>query len=74
MPLPDLALASLAVFLVGLSKAGFGGGAGLLANPILALVFPPKIALAVMLPLLILSDWASLWHYRRKIVWSMSGI
>lgn len=65
----DFAIASLAVLLVGLSKAGFGGGAGMLATPILALVFPPKTALGVMLPLLILADWVSLCYYRRKIIW-----
>jgi len=41
----------------------------MLATPILALVFPPKTAIGVMLPLLILADWVSLYHYRHKIAW-----
>jgi uncharacterized membrane protein YfcA len=61
--------AGLAVIFVGISKAGFGGGTGILATPLMMLVFPPKVALGVMLPLLNASDWVSLWIYRRECVW-----
>lgn len=58
-------LAGLAVVFVGFSKAGFGGGAGILATPLMAMAFPPKIAIGVMLPLLVISDLVSCWVYRR---------
>lgn len=58
-------LAGLAVVFVGFSKAGFGGGAGILATPLMAMVFPPKVAIGIMLPLLVISDLVSCWVYRR---------
>lgn len=64
-----LLLASGAVILTGLSKAGFGGGTGILATPIMSMALPPRIALGVLLPLLILSDWISIYAYRKTIAW-----
>jgi predicted PurR-regulated permease PerM/uncharacterized membrane protein YfcA len=58
-------LAGVAVLFVGFSKAGFGGGAGILATPLMAMAFPPKVAIGVMLPLLVISDLVSCWVYRR---------
>jgi uncharacterized membrane protein YfcA len=55
----------VAVIFVGISKAGFGGGAGLLATPLIALVVPTKEAVGMLLPLLMVSDLWSMWHYRR---------
>lgn len=63
------AFACLAVALVGFSKSGLGGGSGILATPLIALVFDPRAALGILLPLLILSDWVALWFYRRSIHW-----
>lgn len=65
------ALACLVVMLVGLAKSGLGGGAAILATPLLALVFNPRSALGILLPLLILSDWVALWWYRRSIAWEV---
>ncbi|MGF1679552.1 MAG: sulfite exporter TauE/SafE family protein [Candidatus Methylacidiphilales bacterium] len=65
MSLEQWLLAGLAVLFVGFSKAGFGGGAGILATPLMAMAFPPKIAIGVMLPLLVISDLVSCWIYRR---------
>lgn len=59
-------LAIPAVIFAGISKAGFGSGAAFAAAAILALVLPPGIALAVMLPLLMLVDVASLPAYWKK--------
>jgi len=53
-----------AVILVGLSKGGFGGAFALVGVPILALVVPPVKAAAIMLPILIVMDIASLWAWR----------
>ncbi len=60
------ALAGLAVLFIGLSKAGFGGGLGMLTTPLCALAFPSKDALGIILPLLCAGDLFSLYHYWRK--------
>ncbi|MCB0044505.1 MAG: sulfite exporter TauE/SafE family protein [Caldilineaceae bacterium] len=62
---PDLfwVTAVLAIFLVGVSKAGFGGGTGLIATPLLALTIPVADAAALLLPLLIIADLFSIYHY-----------
>ena len=54
----------LGAFLIGLSKAGFGGGTGMIVAPLLALVMPPKLGLGLMLPLLLATDVLALAHYR----------
>ncbi len=53
-----------AVFLTGLSKGGFGGAFAMIAMPLLALVVPPLMAAAIMLPILIAMDIVSLWSWR----------
>jgi hypothetical protein len=53
------------VLLFGISKGGLGGGAGLLAVPLMALVMPPADAAAIMLPVLLVMDAMGLWAYRR---------
>ena len=58
--------AVLAVFLVGVSKAGFGGGTGLIATPLMALTIPVADAAALLLPLLIIIDMFSIYHYWRN--------
>jgi uncharacterized protein len=54
----------LGAFLIGLSKAGFGGGTALVVTPLLALVLPPKYGLGLMLPLLLATDVMALVRYR----------
>jgi len=58
--------ACVAVTMVGIAKAGFGGGAGVVGTPLMALTVPVGDAVALMLPLLILCDVFSLWHYRTR--------
>lgn len=58
-----LAIGALAVVIAGLSKGGFGGGAGFVAAPLIALALPPAQAVAVMLPLLMLMDVTGLKAY-----------
>jgi uncharacterized membrane protein YfcA len=55
-----------AVLLYGVSKGGFGGGLGVLAIPLMALVISPIQAAAILLPILCLMDLVSLWAYRGK--------
>jgi len=59
-------IAGLAVLFIGISKAGFGGGLGVLTTPLCALAFPSKEAVGMVLPLLCAGDFFSLWHYWRK--------
>ncbi len=53
-----------AVILVGLSKGGFSGLSAL-AMPLLSLSLSPVRAAAIMLPILIIQDWVSVWAFRR---------
>ncbi|WP_270727730.1 sulfite exporter TauE/SafE family protein [Shimia sp. Alg240-R146] len=63
------ALAALAVGFAGISKAGFGSGAAFASAALLALVMPPKVALGIMLPLLMLIDLAALRPFWGKWSW-----
>jgi len=68
LTLPDYpplfwASAVLALLLVGIGKAGFGGGVGIVATPLLALTIPVADAAALLLPLLIIMDFFSVRHY-----------
>jgi uncharacterized protein len=56
--------AAAAVVFIGVAKAGFGGGAGVLGTPLMALTIPVGDAVALLLPLLIFCDVFSVWHYR----------
>src|SRR5271163_5172040 len=53
-----------AVIILGLSKGGFSGLSSL-AMPMLSLVASPVRAAAIMLPILIVQDWVSVWAFRR---------
>lgn len=61
----------LGTFLIGLSKAGFATGLGMLTTPLLATSMPPREALGVVLPLLCLADIMTLVLYWRKWDFSM---
>ena len=52
------------ILLVGISKGGFGSGAGMLATPLIALTIPIPQAAAILLPILCVMDLAGLWAYR----------
>lgn len=53
-----------AVFLVGLSKGGFGGSMGFVGVPLMSLAMPPLQAAAILLPIMILMDIVALWTWR----------
>jgi uncharacterized membrane protein YfcA len=59
-------LAVAATLLVGMSKAGFGGAAGSLGVPLMALVVAPPFAAAVMLPILLALDAIGLVVFRGR--------
>ena len=76
-------LAALGVLFIGLSKAGFGGGLGMLTTPICVLAFGAQLkkatfAIGVILPLLCAGDAFSLYHYwgkweRKNLVFLLPG-
>ncbi len=61
----------LAIFLIGVTKSGFGSGVGLMIVPMTISAFDhipalkASAALGVLLPLLIAGDLISVWQYRR---------
>ncbi|MDH4109411.1 MAG: sulfite exporter TauE/SafE family protein [Gammaproteobacteria bacterium] len=55
-----------AVLIFGISKGGFGGGLGIVAVPMLALVISPVQAAAILLPILCLMDLFSVWAFRGR--------
>ena len=63
---PKLFFAIVAVLFIGISKAGFGGGLGLLTTPLAVFAFGPKEAVGIVLPLLCAGDAFSLWNYWGK--------
>lgn len=63
------ALAGPAVLYAGISKGGFGSGAAFAGAAILALTMEPGLALAVMLPMLMLVDLATLRPYWKEWSW-----
>ncbi|MGW8192689.1 MAG: sulfite exporter TauE/SafE family protein [Desulforhopalus sp.] len=65
-PLMFWIYAIIAITLLGISKAGFGAGASLLAIPLLSMVIPVIDAAALLLPLLIVCDIFSVLHYRKR--------
>lgn len=72
-------VAGLAVIIIGIAKAGFGGGVGIVAVPIMMLVIPPHDSLGVMLPILCACDWVALYHYRslfhrQNVIWLLPGV
>ena len=58
------------VLITGISKGGFGGGLGVLAVPMMALVIDPILAAAIMLPILCVMDIIGAVAYRRSIDWA----
>jgi len=58
-----------AVLLYAISKGGFGGGLGVIAVPLMALVISPVQAAAILLPVLCAMDIVALWKFRGKWVW-----
>ncbi len=61
----------LAMFLIGVTKSGFGGGVGLMIVPLTAIAMEhipergSEAALGLMLPLLVIGDLIAVWQYRR---------
>ncbi|MCP5518879.1 MAG: sulfite exporter TauE/SafE family protein [Verrucomicrobiales bacterium] len=70
---PDRILVAVAAALfIGISKAGFGGGLGMLTTPLCVLAFGAKDAIGILLPLLCAGDLFSLVHYWGK--WKVENL
>lgn len=80
MDVTIFAFAVPAVLFAGVSKSGFGSGAAFASSAILALVLEPGMALALMLPLLMLIDLVSLkpywgrWNLRASLLLIAGGL
>ena len=66
------AIAFLAIFLIGMTKSGFGSGVGLMVVPMMALAMPhilpergERATLGLVLPLLVAGDLIAVYQYRR---------
>ena len=66
LPLAFWLLAITATLLFGMSKAGFGGAAGSLGVPLMALAVSPPFAAAVMLPILLVMDLIGMVVFRGR--------
>ncbi len=69
MNLMFFAVAIPAVIFAGISKGGFGSGVAFASSSILALILTPGQALALMLPLLMVIDLATLKPYWKRWSW-----
>ena len=61
-------LAFVSSFFIGFSKSGISG-AGILAIPLMACIFPPKESTGILLPMLIMGDIIGVYFYRRHAQW-----
>jgi len=64
-------VAILSALIVAISKSGFGGGMGALSAPLLLLVLPPQEALAILLPIFLVTDVFVVWQWRHFGVWRL---
>ena len=55
-----------AIILYGIAKSGLGGSISLISIPLMTIVMPLNHALAVLLPILIFSDFISAYRFRRE--------
>ena len=64
----ELALLSLVAVLVGMAKTGIQG-VGMIAIPVLAIVFGGKASTGLILPILIVADLFAVYYYRQHANW-----
>ncbi len=61
----------LGAFLIGLSKAGFATGLGMLTTPLMATAVPARQAIGIILPLLCFADLMTISVFWKKWKWSL---
>ena len=55
-----------AIILFGIAKSGLGGSVSLVSIPLMTIVMPLNHALAILLPILIFSDFIAAYRFRRE--------
>jgi len=55
-----------AIIVFGIAKSGLGGSIALIAIPLMTVVMPLNQALAIILPILILSDFTAVYKFRKE--------
>jgi uncharacterized membrane protein YfcA len=70
LPLSSLALAAVAVFIVGLSKSGIKG-IFIIVVLMLAHVFESKASTGIVVPFLICGDIIAVWYYKKHVQWKI---
>ena len=55
-----------AIILYGIAKSGLGGSISLISLPLMTIVMPLNHALAILLPILIFSDFISAYRFRKE--------
>lgn len=68
----EIIILCFGTWLTGVSKAGFGGGIGMIVVPLFTQLRSPKGALGLLLPILFSTDVISLGHYWKQ--WHRSSI
>lgn len=75
MPSPTfIAVAVIAVVLMGLSKSNFVSSLGAVGVPLLSTIMPPRDAAGMMLPILCTMDIVAILVYRREVDWRVYRI
>ena len=69
-----IAIAVIAVLIVGLSKAGLLGSLGMVGVPLLSLAMPARDAAGMMLPVLLAMDAIAVYAYRKEVDWRVLRI
>ncbi|MBX2962155.1 MAG: sulfite exporter TauE/SafE family protein [Cyclobacteriaceae bacterium] len=65
----QIILVMLVAILIGMAKTGVHG-AGMLAVPLLAIVFGGQLSSGIILPMLLLADVFGVWYYHRHASWN----
>lgn len=60
-------LAAVGVYLTGVSKSGFAGSTGVIAVPLMSVLMDPRLAAALLLPLLLFMDALNVNFYWKSI-------
>lgn len=63
---PQILVGLGCALLIGMAKGGLAGGLGTLVVPVMALSMDPRVAVALTLPLLMISDWFAVTAYWGK--------
>jgi uncharacterized membrane protein YfcA len=65
----DAVIIAIVALFIGMAKTGVHG-AGMMAVPLMAMVFGGQLSSGIMLPMLCLADAMGVWYYRRHASWS----